>query len=335
MTTAEDDDAASDAAVTLTHTVTGTGEYAGVTADSVTVTITDDDTTSPSLDLSLPVPTHNDADDSGDVTLNDVLTYTATATNNGNVPLSGVTLSDLLVDEDGHDCGSLDIGEECELTGTHTVTQADVDAGVVTNTVTANANDLTTAVTASQQTPVAQESVLTLTKTTTATGFTSVGDTIAYSYEVTNSGTVTLSGTPAISDDKIASPDITCGAVPDGGLAPSASVTCSGTYAVVQADLDAAGVTNKASASLAGMTSNEATATVPWKAPQAFTEPQVTIEVAVQVTEDAGTAGVVVTLSETNLQTVTVDYATSDGTATAGTDYVASSATADLRPRGN
>ena len=332
VTADEDNDAASDAAVTLTHTVTGTGEYAGVTADSVTVTITDDDTASPSLDLSLPVPTHNDADDSGDVTLNDVLTYTATATNNGNVPLSGVTLSDLLVDEDGHDCGSLDIGEECELTGTHTVTQADVDAGVVTNTVTANANDLTTAVTASQQTPVTQESALTLTKTTTATGFTSVGDTIAYSYEVTNSGTVTLSGTPAISDDKIASPDITCGAVPDGGLAPLASVTCSGTYAVVQADLDSEGVTNKASASLAGVTSNEATATVAWKAPQAFTEPQVTIEVAVQVTEDAGTAGVVVTLSETSLQTVTVDYATSDGTATAGTDYVASSATLTFAP---
>ena len=48
VTTAADDDAASDAAVTLTHTVTGTGEYAGVTADSVTVTIDEKDTASPS-----------------------------------------------------------------------------------------------------------------------------------------------------------------------------------------------------------------------------------------------------------------------------------------------
>ena len=167
VTAAQDDDAASDDAVTLTHTVTGTAEYADVTAGSVTVTITDDESASPSLDLSLPVPTNNDADDSGDVTLNDVLTYTATATNDGNVPLSGVTLSDLLVDEDGHDCGSLDIGEECVLTGTHTVNQTDVDAGVVSNTVTAEANELTTAVTARQQTQVARESTLTLTKTTT------------------------------------------------------------------------------------------------------------------------------------------------------------------------
>ena len=109
-------------------------------------------------------------------------------------------------------------------------------------------------------------------------------------------------------------------------------MTCSGTYTVVQADLDADGVTNKASASLDGVTSNEATATVPWKAPQASIEPQVSIELAVQVTEDAGTAEVAVSLSESSLQTVTVDYATSDGTATAGTDYVASSSTLTFAP---
>ena len=44
VTAGVDDDAASDAAVTLTHTVTGTAEYAGVTADSVTVTIVEKDT---------------------------------------------------------------------------------------------------------------------------------------------------------------------------------------------------------------------------------------------------------------------------------------------------
>ena len=203
---------------------------------------------------------------------------------------------------------------------------------MVANTVTAEATELTTAVTASQQTPVAQESTLTLTKTTTATSFTSVGDTISYSYEVTNGGTVTLSGTLAISDDKIGSSDITCGAVPDGGLAPSASVTCSGTYTVVQADLDAGGVTNKASASLDGVTSNEATATVPWKAPQEFTEPQLSIAPAVQVAEDAGMAEVAVTLTESSLQTVTVEYATSDGTAISGADYVAASAMLTFAP---
>ena len=43
VSAAEDDDAASDAVVTLTHTVSGTGEYSGVTAGSVTVTIVEKD----------------------------------------------------------------------------------------------------------------------------------------------------------------------------------------------------------------------------------------------------------------------------------------------------
>ena len=43
VSAAADDDAASDASVTLTHTVTGTAEYAGVTAGSVRVTIVEKD----------------------------------------------------------------------------------------------------------------------------------------------------------------------------------------------------------------------------------------------------------------------------------------------------
>ena len=183
VSAAQDNDAVDEEEATLTHTVTG-GDYDGVKADDVTVNVADNDTASPSLDLSLPVPTHNDADDSGDVTLNDVLTYTATVTNDGSVPLSGVTLSDLLVDEDGQDCGSLDIGEQCQLTSAHTVTQTDVDAGLVTNSVTADADELTTPVTVSQRTDVAQERALTLTKTTTTTGFAAVGEQIAYTYTV-------------------------------------------------------------------------------------------------------------------------------------------------------
>ena len=44
VSVAQDNNVGDKADVTLTHTVTGTGEYAGVTAGSVTVTITDDDT---------------------------------------------------------------------------------------------------------------------------------------------------------------------------------------------------------------------------------------------------------------------------------------------------
>ena len=50
VTAAQDDDAASDAVVTLTHTVTGAEEYSGVTADSVTVTIVEKDASVLSVD---------------------------------------------------------------------------------------------------------------------------------------------------------------------------------------------------------------------------------------------------------------------------------------------
>ena len=49
VSAAQDDDAAADAAVTLSHTVNGTGEYAPVTAASVTVTIVDEDTSTLSV----------------------------------------------------------------------------------------------------------------------------------------------------------------------------------------------------------------------------------------------------------------------------------------------
>ena len=50
VSAAQDADAAADQAVTLSHAVSGTGEYASVTAESVTVTITDDDSAGVSID---------------------------------------------------------------------------------------------------------------------------------------------------------------------------------------------------------------------------------------------------------------------------------------------
>jgi len=51
-----------------------------------------------------------------------------------------------------------------------------------------------------------------------------------------------------------------------------------------------------------------------------------------QVQESSGTALVSLTLSGTSAQTVTVDYATSNGSATAGSDYTATSGTASFAP---
>jgi uncharacterized repeat protein (TIGR01451 family) len=89
--------------------------------------------------------------------------------------------------------------------------------------------------------PVVPTSSLTLTKTTTSSGYGAAGQTIPYSYLVTNSGATTLTGI-AVTDDKTS---VSC---PSGTLAKGASETCTGTYTVTQGDVDSGSVTNTATA---------------------------------------------------------------------------------------
>ena len=83
---------------------------------------------------------------------------------------------------------------------------------------------------------------LTLDKSSTTTTYATVGQVVPYSYRVTNTGNVTISAL-TVTDDRIAT--VSC---PATTLAPTASTTCSGSYTITQADLDAGSVTNNASA---------------------------------------------------------------------------------------
>src|SRR5205085_12351112 len=84
-----------------------------------------------------------------------------------------------------------------------------------------------------------------------------LGQTISYSYEVKNTGNVTLSRSEARREDK--SGVVNC---PTGSLAPNASITCTASYAITQADLDNGSLTNHATATDRTRTSNPAEATV-------------------------------------------------------------------------
>ena len=159
-------------------------------------------------------------------------------------------------------------------------------------------------------------------KTALEASFGAVGETIGYEYEVSNSGTVTLAGTVTIADDKIAS-GITCAAVPVDGLGPGGTVTCTGSYTTVQADVDGSAVVNKATATLAGVQSSEETERVTWISTQTGQTNGGTGCRAVSVVETAGSLGFSVRLSAASEQTVTVEYETADVTATAGSDYTA------------
>ena len=115
-------------------------------------------------------------------------------------------------------------------------------------------------------------STLSLVKSTTSTGYGAAGDTIDYSYLVTNTGTTTLnrrSASPTTWSPRSAARTPT--------LAPGASETCTGTYTVTQADVDAGSVTNTATASgtdAPGATVTSSTSSVTVSAVQRHLEPE-------------------------------------------------------------
>ena len=173
--------------------------------------------------------------------------YSYLVTNTDQSTLTGVGVNDNKVANVSCPSSTLAAGASETCTGTYTVTQADVDAGSVTNTATASGTDPSSATWTSLPSSVTvlasnATSNIGLVKSTTSTGYSNAGDTIPYSYAVTNTGTTTLSGV-GVSDNKIAS--VSC---PDSTLAPGASETCTATYAVIQADVTAGSVTNIASA---------------------------------------------------------------------------------------
>ena len=135
----------------------------------------------------------------------------------------------------------------------HAITQADVDAGTVSNTATARGRSARGAAVvsapSSTDTPVAQAAALTATKTPTVgdvdhDGQTGLGDTITWSVSVVNSGTVSVSAL-AITDPK--SGPMTCAATT---LAPGAATVCTAdaAYTITQPDVDAGTVDNTATA---------------------------------------------------------------------------------------
>ena len=144
------------------------------------------------------------------------------------------------------------------------VTQADLDAGSVTNHATATAtfgNNTVTSNQAQATVTATQTRALAIEKTAQEATYAAVGAVIHYSYKVTNAGNVTLHDPITVSDDKAANES--CPALPAGGLAPGAWITCSASYTITQADLDAGSLTNVASATDGTTTSPTDTVTVP------------------------------------------------------------------------
>ncbi len=240
-----------DAGADITNTVTGTATSpAGTTVVPASSNATvDPEDQNASLNV---VKTETDGSGSFN-NLPATETFTFEVTNDGNVTLTGFVLTDDLT---GFSCALADIvpgasvttcADNAPLSTTYTVQQSDVDSGALTNTVVVTNGTLeeddSITLTGPDQLPA-----LTMVKTATSgAGFDAVGDQISYEYQVTNAGNISLTAPITVVDDKTT---VSCPALPGGKLAPTAGITCTATYAVSQADLDAGSVTNLATASV-------------------------------------------------------------------------------------
>jgi LPXTG-site transpeptidase (sortase) family protein len=118
--------------------------------------------------------------------------------------------------------------------------------------------------------PITQTSSITLSKEASPTTYDTVSQSIGYTYTITNTGNVTLAGPFTVKDDKAT---VTCADVPTGGLVPLSTLSCSASYTITQPDIESGSVTNKATASGSGVSSDEMQATV-----NAVQNPELTLE---------------------------------------------------------
>jgi len=228
--------------------------------------------------------------DNGDTVLgvDDVITYTITVENTGNVTLDGVGVADTLLDANGNALtldapgvsfvsadqgsseGNLLVGETATYTASYTLTQSDVDAGGVRNSVLADGDspadtnvddtsddgDDTDGNTDDDptETILLANPSISLLKTTEALVDSNgdgvaggIGDIISYVFTIENTGNVTLTN--------IEVQDVLPGIVLMGGpiaqLVPGEidDTTFTATYQITQNDIDTGTVTNQATVS--------------------------------------------------------------------------------------
>ncbi len=189
--------------------------------------------------------------------------YTFQVINTGGLTLTSVNVTDTQTAPSSNtDLGpiscadsSLTPGASTTCTATYTVTQAVLDHGSLADSGVAhgtpdrgnpvNSDPSTVTIPATALTPA-----VSVIKTTTTTAISTVGQHVPYSFEVVNTGGLALTSVSVTDAHTAPSLDsglsaITC---PVTALAPGATMTCTATYTVTQADLDHGSVTDTATA---------------------------------------------------------------------------------------
>ncbi|MFF2022008.1 SpaA isopeptide-forming pilin-related protein [Streptomyces sp. NPDC058171] len=242
---------------TATYVVTAQDVAAGSVTNTATAGGTSGGTpvTSPPSSETLPlvrppgISIEKGVDTEGPYTAGTEVDYVYTVRNTGGQQLTGVTVTDDRVTGITCEATALEpegeAGDSTTCRGSYTVTEADAEAGSVTNTATATgtAPDRTvTSPPARATLPITGGPAISVSKEVTSPGPYQVGDTVEYAYTVTNSGSQPLTGVRVV-DDHVTS--ITC---EDTSLAAGASTVCRGSHVVTEADGEAGEVTNRAQA---------------------------------------------------------------------------------------
>jgi LPXTG-site transpeptidase (sortase) family protein len=232
---------------------TATGDTDQTTPSTSTVTVTFPQT---------PAHTTSKTETStGPYAVGDTITYNIVVANTGNMTLTGVTVSDssaVLGTCTPAQPATLAPGASMTCPASHVVTQADVDAGSYVNTATGD-TDQTTPSTSTVTVTFPQTPAHTTSKTEASTGPYAVGDTITYNIVVTNTGNVTLTGVTASDSSAVLG---ACTPAQPATLAPGASMTCSASHVVTQADVDAGSYVNTATGDTDQTTPSTSTVTV-------------------------------------------------------------------------
>lgn len=191
--------------------------------------------------------------------------YTYNITNIGTEPLPGVvsiigaTALCPSVDTIGNLDEFLDSGETLTCVSSYTVVQADLDAGAITSVTTAEMNGILSN-TVTTVVPTVANRILTLTQAAYPLVYERIGDTITYTYGLTNAGTVAIG--PAqftVTDERVSTP-INCGG-PDTTLDSGATLFCSATITITQADMEVDSISSNATASGGGVGPSEPAST--------------------------------------------------------------------------
>lgn len=227
-----------------------TGPVQSNTDSTTTPTPTPD----PQIVLTKTAVITGDADGDGHADVGDTITYTFDVENTGNIDVTSVSIDDARITGTTPATQDVPAGETRTFTATYVATQADVDFGSIPNTAVANG----TYVGAGGDTPIAsapdtavvptpdRAPALSLDKDGTlndvnGNGRADAGETIDYTFTVTNTGNVTLANTTVI-DDRVAAVTPSTATLAPGDVE---TFTADG-YTVTQEDVDAGEILNTA-----------------------------------------------------------------------------------------